>query len=116
MALTNNLFNPMLDAAGTEIGEVSLHDADPGATGTDELTGGSYARAVPAWGAASGGSVQTSAAMDFTVPGGSTVAWVGLWDGAGTTFLGGVELATTEVFAADGTYTVTNITLTLANA
>jgi len=27
-----------------------------------------------------------------------------------------VQLATSEVFAADGTYTVTNITLTLANA
>jgi hypothetical protein len=30
--------------------------------------------------------------------------------------MGGVQLATSEVFTADGTYTVTNITLTLANA
>lgn len=116
MALTNNLFNPMLDEAGTQVGLVSLHSADPGATGTNELVGGSYARQAAAWAPASGGSVQTSSALDFSVPGGSTVAWVGLWDGAGTTFMGGVQLATSEVFAADGTYTVTNITLTLANA
>lgn len=116
MALTESLFNSMLDDAGTEIGSISLHDADPGLTGANELTGGSYARQVPTWAAASGGSVQTSSALDFSVPGGSTVAYVGLWDGAGTTFKGGVQLATSEVFAADGTYTVTNITLTLANA
>lgn len=116
MALTNDLFDAMLDEAGTQVGSVSLHSANPGLTGASELVGGSYTRQVPTWAAASGGSVQTSSAMDFSVPGGSTVAWVGLWDGAGTTFMGGVQLATSEVFAADGTYTVTNITLTLANA
>lgn len=116
MALTNNLFDPMLDEAGTQAARVSLHSADPGLTGANELAGGSYARQTPAWAAASGGSVQTSAAMDFSVPGGSTVAWVGLWDGAGTTFMGGVQLTSSESFSADGTYTITNITLTLANA
>lgn len=116
MALTDDLFDPMLDEAGNQISLVSLHDADPGLTGTDELTGGSYARQTPAWAAASGGSITTSASMDFDIPGGNTVTWVGMWDGAGTTFMGGVQLSSSEVFSADGTYTVTSITLTLADA
>lgn len=116
MALTNDLFNPMLDAAGGEIDSVSLHDDDPGSTGVNELAGGSYARQTPSWGSASGGEIQTSSALDFDVPGGNTVAWVGLWDSTGPTFLGGIQLDASEAFSSDGTYTVTSITLSLDNA
>lgn len=116
MAITNALFNIGLNAQGAAAVLASLHSANPGTTGTSELTGGAYGRQSVTWGAASAGSIQTNAAMDFSVPGGSTVAWVGLWASGGTTFLGGIQLASSEVFGADGTYTVTSINLTQTNA
>jgi len=60
----------------------SLHSAYS-ATGTSELSGGSYARQAATWAAASGSprtKVSTgSPAASFSVPA-STVAWVGRWD------------------------------------
>lgn len=116
MAITNAMFNIGLTAQGAAAVLASLHSADPGTTGTSELTGGSYGRQSVTWGTASSGSIQTNASMDFSVPGGSTVAWVGLWETGGTSFLGGIQLASSEVFSSDGTYTVTSIALTQTNA
>lgn len=116
MAFTHSFRNTGLTAMGGQAVLASLHSANPGTTGTNELTGGSYGRQSVTWGAASNSTIGTNAAMDFSVPGGSTVAWVGLWASGGTTFLGGIQLASSEVFASNGTYTVTSINITMTDA
>src|SRR5690606_22130326 len=65
---------------------LSLHTAFPGSTGANEVTGGSYARQAVTFGAASAGSRSMSASATADVPA-CTVAWVGLWDTAGTGFM-----------------------------
>jgi len=58
---------------------VSLHTADPGETGANEVTGGSYGRQQVAFGAASSGTLSNSAQVDFTgMPTTTTYAW-GVW-------------------------------------
>ena len=86
--------------------QASLHSGDPGPLGTDnELSGGApaYARQNVTFAAASGGARALSANAVFNVPA-STVAWVGYWD-SGPAFLGS-DAVTSEVFAAQGTYTL----------
>lgn len=116
MALTNDAKNPMLDELGTLAVFVSLHTADPGLTGANEVTGGSpaYARVAITWNAASGGNLDSSNAPVLNVPAGTTVAFVGLWDlVAGTTFYGGGALSAPETFGGQGTYTLTDVDVTL---
>lgn len=114
MAFQNALFDTGLDAMAAEIVSVSLHSTDGGATGSDELTGGTYARQTPTWGAASSGSVSTTDPIAFDVPGGSTVAYVGLWD-SGPAWLGSIALENSEQFAGDGEFTVTSVTINAVN-
>lgn len=71
----------------------SLHSNIPDASGSNELSGGSpaYARKPISFNPASGGRLikATSPAVQFDVPAGSTVAFVGLWTSpVGGTFLG----------------------------
>lgn len=75
----------------------SLHSAYS-AVGGNELTGGSpaYARKAITWNAPSGGTVDGDPIGPFDVPAGSTVAWLGLWDGvAGVDFGGMIPLGAT---------------------
>src|SRR4051812_32315179 len=105
--------NVMLDQLGTVANRVSLHTADPGTTGANEATGGSYARQAVAWAAAASGSKATtgSPAASIPVPAG-TYSHFGLWNSTTTTnFYGGGSLSATEVFAAPGQYDMTSITL-----
>lgn len=116
MAFQNRLFNIGLDAMAADIVSVSLHEDDPGATGTNEVSGGNYARQTPSWAAASGGTVAIDTNIEFEVPGGSTVAYVGLWgDDEGPVWNGFIALDDTEVFAADGEFTVTQLAITATN-
>ncbi|MDD5762177.1 MAG: hypothetical protein PHP88_06660 [bacterium] len=90
----------------------SLHTASPGDNGANEVAGGSpaYARKSIAWGAASGGVITATNQPVFDVPAGTTVAFVGFWDAltAGN-FVGSADV-TDEVFAGQGTYTLTSAT------
>lgn len=102
--------NKMLDALGVTV--VSLHSANPGSTGANELSGGSpaYARKSITQATAAAGATAASTQPVFDVPAGSTVAFVGYWSGA--TYLG-YDDVTSETFAAQGTYTLTGSTLDL---
>lgn len=102
--------NSMLTHAGSLIDGVSLHSADPGTTGTSELTGGSpaYARKTPTWDTAASGELPLASDIEFDVPAASTVAWVGFWDS--TTFMGKAQLSASESYASQGTYTLTTST------
>lgn len=61
---------------------LALHDGDPGETGANEVTGGSYARqeVTAKLGASSGGAVTTTADVEFATMPGVTVVAVSLWD------------------------------------
>lgn len=103
MGLTVTELNAMLD--GRTYNGMSLHTDDPGTTGANEVSGGTYARATGlTFGAASNGKRTCSTQPVMNVPAGTTVAWVGLWNSS--TFVGKYDV-TNETFAADGTYTCT---------
>jgi len=93
----------------TPITHASLHTADPGAGGANEVTGGTpaYARKAITFNAAASGAIDSSNQPVFDVPI-CTVAFVGFWSAitAGT-FLGSGDV-TDEVFSAQGTYTLTD--------
>ena len=117
-ALKNAWLNQLRNVAGIlPLANVyaSLHTADPGDTGTAEVTGGSpaYARKEVTWNAAAAGSLDSSNAPVFDVPAGTTVSFVGFWSAVtGGTWLGSADV-TNEVFAGQGTYTLTDADLDL---
>lgn len=103
MALTTTVHSASVDGATALMDELSLHTADPGGDGSNEVTGGSYARQALTWAGASSGSDSASATVP--VPGGTTVSHVGFWDG--TMFSGGVAVDTAETWGSDGSAEVT---------
>jgi hypothetical protein len=115
MAFTAATRDEMLNDLDSLASHASLHTADPGTTGADEVTGGSpaYARKAITWAAASGGSKTLTGTVTFDVPPATTITHVGTWSAVSAgTFRGGGSLAATEVFGAQGTYTLT-LTATL---
>lgn len=70
---------------------MSLHTADPGLTGLNEVTGGSYARQAITFGAAASKSITSSNTVDFTGMPAATVTHLGIWDAAtaGNFYVGG---------------------------
>ncbi|WP_116248167.1 hypothetical protein [Nocardiopsis sp. FIRDI 009] len=116
MALAADFRNRLLDGGGVgEAVTASLHTstAEPTA-GSDEVTGGSYARQAITWAAASSGSVSVAQEIAFNVPAGTTVRWVGLWD-ASSTWLGALKTSTDEVFESAGVARVDPATINLTN-
>jgi hypothetical protein len=107
--------NAMLNALGALAGYASLHDGDPGDSGTNEISGGSpaYARKAITWNSASGGTMDDSNAPVFDVAAGKTVKYVGLWSAATSGTFYGSDDVTNETFAAQGTYTLTDMDLDL---
>lgn len=100
--------NLMLDS-GFAPAYVSLHTADPGATGTSEVTGGSpaYARKTVSWGAAASGTRSNSTQVVFDVPSGTTISYLGYWSAVSAgTFYGSRALSANETFGGQGTYTI----------
>lgn len=87
-SLMDAALNAGLDAISALLDQASLHDDFPGATGANEISGGSYARQSITWSAASGAAKDSSNQPAFSVPGGATVAWSGYWDTTGPTFMG----------------------------
>lgn len=113
MALTAAALNYMLDqlATGTKVAYMALFTNDGATT---EVTGGSpaYARKAITWSAAAGGIKNLSGTVVFDVPA-CTVAAIGLYDAATAGNQYGMYNVTDEVFATQGTYTVTSGSLTL---
>jgi len=107
--------NAMLDYLAGVAVYVSLHTGDPGDDGSNEVSGGdpAYARQSITWNSASSGSLDSSNTPEFDVPSSTTVAYVGFWsaESAGT-FYGAADV-TDEVFAGQGTYTLTDADLDL---
>ncbi len=116
MALNEAALNIAADAVAGAIGFLSLHSADPGATGLNELSGGSpaYSRKAGTWNTATGGNADSSNTPEFDIPAGETVAYVGFWSlQNGGTFYGSAAV-TSETFAAQGTYTLNDADITIS--
>ena len=107
--------NAMLNALGALAIYVSLHDGDPGESGTAEMSGGTpaYARKSITWNAAANGSLDDSNVPVFDVPAGKTVKYVGFWSALTTGTFYGSAAVTNEAFTAQGTYTLTDADLDL---
>lgn len=78
---------------------VSLHAGDPGTTGANEVTGGSYVRQQVAFNAAASGQAVNTSSVLFTLMPAAVVTHIGLWTAstAGTYHLGGVLSASITV-------------------
>jgi hypothetical protein len=102
------------DAANLIAGEVtalSLHTSSPGTTGTNEISGGGYARRVPNYAAASGGVANLSATLEYDGPAnGGPVTHVGFWRGA--TFWRGRAVGTQRSFNSDGRLNLSSAPIT----
>lgn len=107
MAFTNNAKNAAVDGIAAAATYISLHTADPGTTGTSEVSGGSYARVQTTWAAASGGSRAGSQAV-INVPASTTITHWGIWSAstAGNFHFGGT-LPASETYGSAGTYGLT---------
>lgn len=81
MAFTAAVLNAMIDAAATMGTYISAHTADPGTSGANEVTGGSYARQQTTWGSASNG-VRAGTQVTIPIPVSTTVTHVGVWSAA----------------------------------
>jgi hypothetical protein len=81
MPLSTGAENYALDQLGTnKMTFASLHTAYS-STGTNEVTGGGYARQAATWSSASGGSKSLAAVLpSFSVPSSTTIEFVGFWD------------------------------------
>ena len=118
MSLTDAAKNAMLDQFSGQAAYASLHTADPGTTGVNEVSGGSpaYARQAMAWDAAATGALSQNEAspIDFDVPA-STITHVGFWTAVtGGTFLCGAALSSSETYNAQGIHTLTDFDLSLS--
>ncbi|GAA2298262.1 hypothetical protein GCM10010402_66070 [Actinomadura luteofluorescens] len=116
MGLSNSGRNVGLSAVGAVGLYVSLHTADPGTSGTSEVTGGSpaYARKAVTWASPSGGSMALASGVTFDVPAGATVTHYGVWSAvSGGTFYGSGALSASEAFAGQGTYNLSAATISV---
>lgn len=99
---TDTAKNTAITAIKNAADRISAHTADPGTTGTNEVTGGSYARQVTTWGTVATGSV-TGSQISASIPAGTTITHWGVWTSGGT-FYGGFALGASEVFGSAGTW------------
>lgn len=107
MALNNNGLNAQVGGLTAVAGFASLHTAEPNASGSNEVTGGSYTREAITWAAASGGTAASGAEIVFDVPAGVTITHLGYWSASTAgTFYGSRALDTSQTFSSAGTYTI----------
>jgi len=104
---TNTAKDTALDAIGAAGTWISLHTADPGTTGANEVAGGTYARVQTTWSAAATSS-KPGTAVTINVPAGVTITHWGL-NSASTagTFQVGEALPASETYGSAGTYVLT---------
>lgn len=94
----------------------SLHTADPGATGANELSGGSpaYARQPVTLTPTGAGTANIATTATFDIPAGTTPSYAGLWSAAtGGTFYGSDALDNPEPYTGQGVYDLTAYTVTI---
>ena len=117
MSISNTWENEILDhifnnaaAPAVVTPYVSLHTADPGETGANEVTGGSYARQSGAFGNAAAGAVANTASISFTGMPAVTITHVGIWSSSTATasanFVWGGALTASKSVGAGSTFKI----------
>jgi hypothetical protein len=114
----NSMLNFLRGSTGPVISHVALHSgtalSTSGTAAELSTVGNIYERKAVSFAAASGGKVNGTTSIAFTVPAGSTVSAVSFWDSSAT---GGNCLAFTtvpnETYTSQGSYTITSSTLAL---
>jgi hypothetical protein len=107
VALNDNGLNAQVGGLTAVAGFASLHTAEPDASGSSEVTGGTYTREAITWAAASGGTAVSDAEIVFDVPTGVTITHLGYWSaGTAGTFYGSRALDVSQEFSSAGTYTI----------
>ena len=115
MSISNQWENEVLDhvfnnsaAPAVTTPWVSLHTGDPGETGANEVTGGSYARKAGSFGAAAAGAVSNTAQIEYTNMPAATITHVGIWSSstatASSAFIWGGSLTTNKTVGAGDTF------------
>ena len=111
MPFNTSAKNLMLDAL--DIVQVSLHSGDPGASGTNnEISGGSYARQSISYATAANANRDSVAAVNFDVPAGATVAFIGYW-ATGNVYRAYKAVTPAETFANAGQFSLNDSDLNL---
>lgn len=102
--------NALATYLGTQVDALSIHSADPGSTGANEIT--VAARQTPAWGLGATGELTLSTQEDFTgATALATVHSVGLW--LSGTFKGYITRTSGDAAVnAAGQYSVTALSVT----
>src|ERR1035438_7599162 len=96
-----------LTAIGAAAAYISLHTADPGTTGTSEVSTGTYARVQTTWGTAAASSM-TGSQVTINVPASTTITYWGVWTAvSGGNYYEGGALPASETYTSAGTYLCT---------
>lgn len=100
--------NVMVNAMAGAGTYISFHTADPGTTGTSEVTYHTAGtRPQTTWAAAGSGATggdRAGSQVSANIPAGAAVTHWGIWSAASAgTFYGGFPLGATETFGANGT-------------
>jgi hypothetical protein len=107
MSVQNAALNAAVAGVTAIVTHHSLHTADGGSTGANEITGGAYSRWVPSYVAGAAGIQDIDTPEEFGGPAASsTVTHLGYWNG--TTWLGSVALAASKTIGPGDTLTVTS--------
>jgi hypothetical protein len=107
MGYTTTPKNLALDTIGGQASYLSFHTGNPGATGANEVTGGTYTRPQTTWQAAAN-AAKAGSEVTANIPAGRTITHWGLWTAAsGGTFYFGDVLAAAEAFGGAGTFDFT---------
>lgn len=106
MTFQISVLTDALSGVSASLSSLSLHTADPGSTGSNEVSGGGYARASLSW-SVSGSSMSWTDSIPVPA---TTVAYVGFWDGSDT-WRGSIVVDTPETWASAGTADV-SVTVT----
>lgn len=90
--------NAMLTGGlGNAIGYIAAHTDIPNSSGSNEVTGGSYARQAVTWASASAGVRDNSGALSIPIPAGTTVVGLSGWSALTTgTYYGWTPLGSTK--------------------
>lgn len=103
MAFSTTAKNAALD--GLDLAQVSLHSADPGATGANLIAGGGKQAAT--FNAAGSSARALNADVNFTSLGASqAVTHFGVWGTGGSTFMCGAALSGDQAANTAGEYTL----------
>lgn len=104
--MQNKVLDAVFNGVAFSIGTVyvSLHNGDPGLTGANEITGGSYVRKAGSYTAAAAKAVDSDADLewlDMPAVGSPGVTHVGYWDAVtGGNYLCGGQIAAAKIVNA----------------